>query len=174
MKLSRRKFLHLAAGAAALPAVSRRARAQTYPARPVRLVVGFPAGGTNDIHARLIAEWLSKQFGRSFIVENRPGAASNIATDAVIRAPADGYTLLVSTTTNAINQTLYDKLPFDFIRDIEPIAGMMSTAFVMLVNPSLPAKTVPEFIAYAKANPGRINMASVGTGNTIHAWRPSV
>ena len=161
----RRRILSLAAGAAAVPAVSRIAWAQAYPTRPVRLVLGFPAGGSNDIYARLIAEWLSKQFGRSFIVENRPGAASNIATDAVIRAPADGYTLLVSTTTNAINQTLYDKLPFDFIRDIEPIAGMMSTAFVMLVNPSLPAKTVPEFIAYAKANPGRINMASAGTGN---------
>jgi tripartite-type tricarboxylate transporter receptor subunit TctC len=134
----------------------------------VRLVLGFPAGGANDIYARLIAEWLSKQFGRSFIVENRPGAASNIATEAVVRAPADGYTLLVSSTTNTINETLYDKLSFDFIRDIAPVAGMMSNAFVMLVNPSLPAKTVPEFIAYAKANPGRINMASVGTGNTTH------
>ena len=120
----------------------------------MRLVVGYPAAGANDILARLIAEWLSKQFGRSFIVENRPGAASNIATDAVVRAPADGYTLLVSSTTNAINQTLYDKLPFDFIRDIAPIAGMVSSAFVMLVNPSFPAKTVPEFITYAKANPG--------------------
>ena len=164
MKLPRRAFLHLAAGAAAMPSVSRIAWAQTYPTRPVRLIVGFPAGGSNDISTRLIAEWLSKQFGRSFIVENRPGAASNIATEAVVRAPADGYTLLLSTTTNAINQTFYDKLPFDFIRDIAPIAGMMSTAFAMLVNPSFPAKTVPEFIAYAKANPGRINMASAGTG----------
>jgi tripartite-type tricarboxylate transporter receptor subunit TctC len=164
----RRRILSLAAGAAAVPAVSRIAWAQAYPTRPVRLVLGFPAGGSNDIYARLIAEWLSKQFGRSFIVENRPGAASNIATEAVVRAPADGYTLLVSSTTNAINETLYGKLPFDFIRDIAPIAGIMSTAFAMLVNPSFPAKTVPEFIAYAKANPGRINTASVGTGNTTH------
>jgi len=145
----RRRILSLAAGAAAMPSVSRIAWAQAYPTRPVRLVVGFPAGGSNDISTRLIAEWLSKQFGRSFIVENRPGAASNIATEAVVRAPADGYTLLLSTTTNAINQTFYDKLPFDFIRDIAPIAGMMSSAYVMLVNPSFPAKTVPEFIVYA-------------------------
>jgi tripartite-type tricarboxylate transporter receptor subunit TctC len=164
----RRRVLSLAAGAAALPAVSRISWAQAYPARPVHLVVGWPAGGSNDIFTRLITEWLSKQFGRSFIVENRPGAASNIATEAVVRAPADGYTLLLSTTTNAINQTFYDKLPFDFIRDIAPIAGMMSSAYVMLVNPSFPAKTVPEFIVYARTNPGRINMASAGTGNTTH------
>ena len=168
MKLPRRQFLHLAAGATALPLMSRIAGAQAYPTRSVRLVVGFPAGGANDIYARLIAEWLSKRFGRSFIVENRPGAASNIATEAVVRAPADGYTLLEFSTTNAINETLYDKLHFDFIRDIAPVAGMVSTPFAMIVNPSFPAKTVPEFIAYAKANPGRISMASVGTGNTTH------
>jgi tripartite-type tricarboxylate transporter receptor subunit TctC len=168
VKLPRRQFLHLAAGAAALPLMSRIAGAQAYPTRSVRLVVGFPAGGANDIYARLIAEWLSRQFGRSFIVENRPGAASNIATEAVVRAPADGYTLLEFGTTNAINETLYDKLNFDFIRDIAPVAGIIGTSYVMVVHPSFPAKTVPEFIAYAKANPGRINMASVGTGNTTH------
>ena len=168
MRIARRRFLYQVATAAVLPAVSRIAWAQAYPMRPVRLVVGFPAGGSNDISTRLIAEWLSKQFGRSFIVENRPGAASNIATDAVIRAPADGYTLLVSTTTNAINATLYDNLRFDFIRDIAPVAGMTKNGFVMLVDPRFPANTVPEFIAYAKANPGRINMASAGTGNTTH------
>jgi tripartite-type tricarboxylate transporter receptor subunit TctC len=169
MFLPRRTFLELAAAAAALPFMSRIAEAQTYPTRPVHLVLGFPAGGSNDIYVRLIAELLSKRFGRSFIVENRPGAASNIATEAVVRAPADGYTLLVCSTTNAINETLYhDKLHFDFIRDIAPVAGIMSTSFTMIVNPSFPAKTVPEFIAYAKANPGRISMASVGTGNTTH------
>jgi tripartite-type tricarboxylate transporter receptor subunit TctC len=132
-------------------------------------VVGFPAGGANDIYARLIAEWLSKRFGHSFIVEDRPGAASNIATESVDRAPADGYTLLEFSTTSAINETLYyDKLRFDFIRDIAPVAGIVSSPFAMIVNPSFPAKTVPEFIAYAKANPGRTSMASVGTGNTTH------
>jgi tripartite-type tricarboxylate transporter receptor subunit TctC len=164
----RRRFLSLAAGAAALPAMSRCAWAQAYPSRPVRLVVGFPAGGAQDIYARLIAEWLSNRFSRSFIVENRPGAASNIATEAVARAVADGYTLLVLGTTNTINATLYDNLRFDFIRDIAPVAGMVNSPFVMLVNPRFPAKTVPEFIAHAKANPGKINMASVGTGNTTH------
>jgi tripartite-type tricarboxylate transporter receptor subunit TctC len=155
-------------GAAVLPTVSRISWAQAYPSRPVRLVVGFPTGGANDIYARLIAEWLSKRFSRSFIVENRPGASSNVATEAVARAPADGYTLLVLGTTNAINATLYDNLRFDFIRDIAPVAGMTRSPFVMLVNPYFPANTVPEFITYAKANPGRINMASVGTGNTTH------
>jgi tripartite-type tricarboxylate transporter receptor subunit TctC len=169
VNLPRRQFLHLAAGAAALPLMSPIAGAQAYPTRPIRLVVGFPAGGANDIYARLIAEWLSKRFGQSFMVEDRPGAASNIATEAVVRAPADGYTLLEFSTTNAINETLYhDKLHFDFIRDIAPVAGMASSAFAMIVNPSFPAKTVPEFIAYAKANPGRISMASVGIGNTTH------
>jgi tripartite-type tricarboxylate transporter receptor subunit TctC len=169
VNLPRRQFLHLAAGAAALPLMSPTAGAQAYPTRPVRLVVGFPAGGANDIYARLIAEWLSKRFGHSFIVEDRPGAASNIATESVVRAPADGYTLLEFSTTSAINETLYyDKLRFDFIRDIAPVAGIVSSPFAMIVNPSFPAKTVPEFIAYAKANPGRISMASVGTGNTTH------
>jgi tripartite-type tricarboxylate transporter receptor subunit TctC len=153
VNLPRRQFLHLAAGAAALPLMSRIAGAQAYPTRSVRLVVGFPAGGANDIYARLIAEWLSKRFGQSFIVENRPGAASNIATEAVVRAPADGYTLLEFGTTNAINETLYDKLRFDFIRDIAPVAGMVSSPFAMIVNPSFPAKTVPEFIAYATTWP---------------------
>ena len=164
----RRRVLSLAAGAVALPTVSSISWAQAYPSRLVRLVVGYPAAGANDIFARLIAEWLSKQFGRSFIVENRPGAASNIATEAVVRAPADGYTLLVCGTFNAINETLYDKLNFDFIRDLAPVAGIIGSAYVMVVHPSFPAKTVPEFIAYAKANPGRINMASVGTGSTPH------
>jgi tripartite-type tricarboxylate transporter receptor subunit TctC len=168
MKLPRRQFLHFAAGAGALPLMSRIAGAQAYPTRPLRLVVGFPAGGANDNYTRLIAEWLSKRFGHPFIVENRPGAASNIATEAVVRAPADGYTLLQIGTTNAINETLYDKLRFDFIRDIAPVGGMVSSPFAMIVNPSFPAKTVPEFIAYAKANPGRINMASSGTGTTTH------
>jgi tripartite-type tricarboxylate transporter receptor subunit TctC len=164
----RRRILSLAAGAAALPAVSRISWAQAYPSRLVRLVVGYPAAGANDIFARLIAGWLSKQFGRSFIVENRPGAASNITTEAVVRAPADGYTLLVCGTTNAVNETLSNKLNFDFIRDIAPVAGLTGGAYVMVVHPSFPAKTVPEFIAYAKVNPGRINMASVGTGSTPH------
>jgi tripartite-type tricarboxylate transporter receptor subunit TctC len=148
--------------------MSSKAFYQAHSAGPVRLVVGFPAGGANDIFARLIAEWLSERFSRSFVVENRPGAASNVATEAVAHAPADGYTLLVLGTTNTINATLYDNLRFDFIRDIAPVAGMTRNPFVMLVNPSFPGNTVPEFITYAKANPGRINMASVGTGNTTH------
>jgi tripartite-type tricarboxylate transporter receptor subunit TctC len=158
----------LAAGAAALPAVSRVAWAQGYPTRPVRLVVGYAAAGANDIVGRIMGQWLSERLGRPFVIENRPGAASNIATEVVVRAPADGYTLLVGGTTNAINATLYDKLNFDFIRDIAPVASICSGPFVIVVNPSLPAKTVPEFIAYAKANPGKINMASAGTGNTTH------
>jgi tripartite-type tricarboxylate transporter receptor subunit TctC len=158
----------LAAGAAALPAVSRVAWAQGYPTRPVRLVVGYAAAGANDILGRIMGQWLSERLGRPFVIENRPGAASNIATEVVVRAPADGYTLLVGGTTNAINATLYDKLNFDFIRDIAPVASICSGPFVIVVNPSLPAKTVPEFIAYAKANPGKINMASAGTGNTTH------
>jgi tripartite-type tricarboxylate transporter receptor subunit TctC len=164
----RRRFLGLAAGAAALPAVSRIAWAQAYPTRPVRLVVGYAAAGANDIVGRIMGQWLSERLGRPFVIENRPGAASNIATEVVVRAPADGYTLLVGGTTNAINATLYDKLNFDFIRDIAPVASICSGPFVIVVNPSLPAKTVPEFIAYAKANPGKINMASAGTGNTSH------
>jgi tripartite-type tricarboxylate transporter receptor subunit TctC len=168
MKLPRRNFLHLAAGAAALPVVSRIAWAQTYPTRPVRIVVGFPPGGGADITARLIGQWLSERLGQPFIIDNRPGAGSNIATEAVVRAPADGYTLLLVGGWNAINATLYDKLSFNFIHGIAPVAGIMRVPSVMVVNPSVPAKTIPEFIAYAKANPGKINMASPGTGTGPH------
>jgi tripartite-type tricarboxylate transporter receptor subunit TctC len=163
MKLPRRNFLHLAAGAAALPAVSRVAWAQAYPTRPVRLIEGFGAGSAPDIVARLIGQSLSEQLGQSFVVENRSGASSNIATDAVARASPDGYTLLLITSTNAINTTLYDKLSFDFIRDIVPIASIARVPLVMEVHPSVPARTVAELIAYAKANPGKVNMASAGT-----------
>jgi tripartite-type tricarboxylate transporter receptor subunit TctC len=165
----RRQFLHLAAGAAALPAVSRIAVAQAYPSRPVRWIVGFPAGGGADIVARLIGQWLSERLGQPFVIENRPGASSNIAAEAVVRSPPDGYTLLLVTMpANAINATLYDKLNFNFIRDIAPVAGLTRDPLVMLVNPSFPAKTVPEFIAYAKANPGKVNMASSGVGASQH------
>jgi tripartite-type tricarboxylate transporter receptor subunit TctC len=163
MKLLRRQFLHLAAGAAALPAVSI-ARAQTYPTRPVRIIVGFPAAGTTDIAARIIGQWLSERLGQQFIIENRPGAGGNIGAEAAVRAPADGYTLLMAGTPNAINATLYEKLNFNFIRDIAPVAGVMRFPQVMDVNPSVPVKTVPEFIAYAKANPGKLNMGSGGVG----------
>jgi tripartite-type tricarboxylate transporter receptor subunit TctC len=169
MKLPhRRKFLHLAAGAAALPAVTRTTWAQAYPARPVRIIVGFPAGGGVDIVARLIGQWLSERLGQPFVIENRPGAGSNIATEVVVRAPADGYTLLLVHASNAINTTLYDKLNFNFIRDIAPVAGIIVVPNVMVLNPSVPAKTVPEFIAYAKANPGKINIASGGIGGPSH------
>ncbi len=168
MKLPRRSFLHLAAGAAALPAVSRIASAQTYPSRPVRIIVGFAAGGGDDILARLMAQWLSERLGQPFIIENRPGAGTNIATEAVVRASPDGYTLLLVAPPAAINAALYDKLNFNFIRDILPVGGIVRQANVMVVNPSLPAKTVPEFIAYAKANPGKINMASGGNGTMSH------
>jgi tripartite-type tricarboxylate transporter receptor subunit TctC len=168
MKLPRRQFLHLAAGAAALPMASRIARAQAYPSRPVRIVVGFPPGGGADITARLIGQWLSERLGQPFIIDNRPGAGSNIATEAVVRAPADGYTLLLVGGWNAINATLYDKLSFNFIHGIAPVAGIMRVPSVMVVNPSVPAKTIPEFIAYAKANRGKINMASPGTGTGPH------
>jgi tripartite-type tricarboxylate transporter receptor subunit TctC len=169
MKLPhRRQFLHLAAGAAALPAVSRIARAQTYPSRPVRMVVGNAAGGAPDIFARLIGQWLSDRLGQPFLVENRPGAATNIATEAVVRAPPDGYTLLLIPTTSAINATVYDKLNFNFIRDIAPVASVVRLPLIMLVHPSVPVKTVPEFIAYAKANPGKISMASTGIGSPTH------
>jgi tripartite-type tricarboxylate transporter receptor subunit TctC len=164
----RRKFLRLATGAATLPAVSRIARAQAYPARPVRLVVGYAAGGGTDITARLIAQWLSERLGQQFIIENRPGAGTNIATEAVARAPPDGYTLLLATTGNAINATLYQKLNFNFVRDIAPVGSIIRVPLVMVVNPSLPVKSVPEFIAYAKANPGKINMASGGAGGPDH------
>jgi tripartite-type tricarboxylate transporter receptor subunit TctC len=168
MKLPRRKFLHLVAGAAALPAVSCIAWAQTYPSRPVRIVVGFPPGGPTDIAARLIGQSLSERLGQQFVIENRPGAGSNIGTEAVVRAPPDGYTLFLAYSANAINATLYDKLNFSFIRDIAPVAAINREPLVMLVNPSFPAKTVPEFIAYAKANPGKINFASGGNGTPPH------
>jgi tripartite-type tricarboxylate transporter receptor subunit TctC len=168
MKLPRRSFLHLAVGATALPAVSRIARAQAYPTKPVRIVVGFAAGGGTDIIARLMGQWLSERLGQQFIIENRPGGNSNVATEAVVRAPPDGYTLLVVDSSPAINATYYKKLNFDFIRDIAPVAGITSQPETMEVNPSVPAKTVPEFIAYAKAYPGKLNMASGGNGNITH------
>jgi tripartite-type tricarboxylate transporter receptor subunit TctC len=168
MKLPRRKFLHVAAGAAAMPALSRFTWAQAYPSKPVRIVVGFAAGSTPDITARLIGQSLSNRFGQQFIIDNRPGAGTNIATVAVVRAPPDGYTLLWVTVSNAINATLYDKLNFNFIGDIAPVASISRDPLVMVVNPSVPAKTVPEFIAYAKANPGKINMASGGIGDALH------
>jgi tripartite-type tricarboxylate transporter receptor subunit TctC len=169
MKLPhRRRFLHLAAGAAALPAVSSFARAQAYPTRPVRIIVTFLAGGSNDIVARLMGQWLSERLGQPFVIENRPGAGGNIGTEAVVRAAADGYTLLLVGAPNAISATLYDKLNFNFIRDIAPVAGVVDVPAVVVVNPSFPVKTLPEFIAYAKANPGKINMASAGNGSTTH------
>jgi len=168
MTLPRRQFLHLAAGAAALPAVSRIARAQTYPSRPVRIIVAVAAGGTSDILARLMGQRLSDRLGQPFVIENRPGGGGNIATEAVVRAPADGYTLLQVSAAAAINATLYDKLNFNFIRDIAPVASIGDAPYVMVINPSLPAKTVPEFISYAKANPGKVNMASAGTGAPSH------
>jgi tripartite-type tricarboxylate transporter receptor subunit TctC len=167
MKLPRRNFLHLAAGAAALSAVSRIARAQAYPSRPVRIIVGFAPGGGADINARLIGQWLSERLGQQFVIENRPGASGNIATEAVVRAPPDGYTLLVATSANAFNATLYDKLNFNFIRDIAPVAGIIIVPDVMVVHPSVPAKTIPE-LAYAKANPGQINIASGTIGGPAH------
>jgi len=167
MRLPRRQFLHLAAGAATLPAVSRIAMAQSYPSRPVRLIVGFAAGGINDILARLIGQWLSERLGQPFVVENRSGASGNIATEAVVNATADGYTLLLIGSSNTINATLYEKLNFNFVRDITPVAGIIRAPLVMEVNPIFPAKTVPEFIAYAKANPGKINMGSGGNGTSV-------
>jgi tripartite-type tricarboxylate transporter receptor subunit TctC len=168
MKIPRRRFLELAAGATALPAASRIARAQSYPTRPVRIVVGYAAGGGTDLVARLMGQWLSERLGQQFVIENRTGAATNIGTEIVVRAPADGYMLLLAHTANAINATLYEKLNFNFIRDITPVAGIIRVPSVMVVNPSLPAKTVSEFIAYAKANPGKINMASGGAGGPDH------
>jgi tripartite-type tricarboxylate transporter receptor subunit TctC len=166
MKLPRRQFLHL--GAAALSAVSRIAWAQTYPTRPVRIIVGFAAGGGTDIIARLIGQWLSERLGQPFVIENRPGAAGNIGTEAVVNSPPDGYTLILAGSPNTINATLYDKLNFNFIRDIAPVAGIVRFPLVMVVHPSVPAKTAPEFIAYAKANPGKISMASGGMGSGGH------
>jgi tripartite-type tricarboxylate transporter receptor subunit TctC len=168
MKLPRRTFLHLAAGAATLSAMPRFAWAQTYPARPVRLIVGFPPASAADINARLVGQSLSERLGQPFVVENRPGAGSNIGTEVVVRAPPDGYTLLELTTVNTINATLYSNLSFDIVRDIAPVASIGGFPFVMVVNPSFPAKSVPEFIAYAKANPGKINMASPGNGSGPH------
>ena len=168
--LPRRKFLHLAAGAVALPAVSRFAWAQSYPARPVRLLVGFPAGNAPDIVARLIGQALSERLGQQFVIDNRPGAGSNIATEAAATASPDGYTLLLSVLTNAINATLYTSARHDFLRDIAPVAGIANAPFVLVVTPSFPAKTVPEFIAYAKAKPGFVNMASGGNGTSTHIF----
>ena len=168
MKLPRRRFLQLAAGAAALPAVTRMAAAQSYPARPLRMIIGYPPGGSADITARLTGQWLSERLGQPVVIESRPGAATNLATEAVVRAPGDGYTLLLVAPANAINATLYDKLSFNFLRDIVPVAGIIRFPNVVVVNPSLPIKTIPELIAYAKANPGKLNMASSGNGSTIH------
>ena len=168
LKLPRRKFLHLTTGAAALPLLSRIAWAQAYPTRPVRLMVGFAAGGGYDIVARLIGQWLSERLGQPFVIENRPGAGTNIATEAVVRAPPDGYTLLLIGSTNAINATFYQKLNFNFIDDIAPVSSITQQPQAMLANPSFPAKTIPEFIDYAKANPGKVNMSSPGVGTISH------
>ena len=168
MKIPRRRFLHLGVGAAALPAASRIVWAQPYPSRPVRMIVPAAPGGSTDILARLIGHWLSERFGKPFIVENRPGAGGNIGTEAVVKAPPDGYTLLTIIPPNAINATLYDRLNFNFIRDIAPVASIWRVPNVLVVNPSFPAKTVPEFIVYAKANPGKINFASPGIGSSNH------
>jgi tripartite-type tricarboxylate transporter receptor subunit TctC len=171
MKLPRRTFLHLAAGAAALLGLSQNSFAQTYPARAVRIIVGFPAGGSGlDIIARLLSRWLSERLGQQFVVENRPGAGSNLAAEAVVKAPPDGYTLLLLSGTNAINATLYDNLTFDFLHDIAPVAGITRAPFVFVAHPSLPAKTIPELIAYAKSNPGKISMASNGNGSGPHIY----
>jgi tripartite-type tricarboxylate transporter receptor subunit TctC len=166
--LHRRQFLHLAASAAALPAVARFTWAQAYPTRPVRIIVGLTAGSASDIVARLMGQWLSERLGQPFVVENRPGAGTNIAAEAVVRAAPDGYTLLLAASPNAINASLYDKLSFDFVRDITPVAAISREPNVVVVTPSVPTRTVPEFIAYAKTNPGRINMASAGNGTTSH------
>ena len=169
MKLRhRRQFLQLAAASAALPLVSRTVSAQPYPSRPVHIVVGYPAGGSPDIIGRLVGQWLSERLNQQFIVDNRPGAASNIGTEIAAKAPPDGYTLFVAVSTNAVNATLYTNLNFNFIRDLAPVAGIGRTPFVMVLNPSFPAKTLPEFIAYAKANPRKIDMASQGMGTTPH------
>jgi tripartite-type tricarboxylate transporter receptor subunit TctC len=169
MKLPRRRFLHLAVGTAVLPAVTRVAKAETYPTRPVRVIVTFAAGGPNDIIARLMGQWLSERFGQQFVIENRPGAGGTIGTEVVVNAPPDGYTLVLASPANAINATLYGNLSYNFIRGIAPVAGIALAPSVMEVHPSVPAKTVPEFIAYANANPGKINMASGGIGSSQHA-----
>ena len=168
MTHSRRRFLNMVVGAAALPALPNIVRARAYPTRPVRIVVGFAAGGGVDITARLIGQWLSDRLGQPFVVENRPGAAGNLGTEAVVNAPSDGHTLLLATIPNAVNATLYEKLNFNFIRDSTPVAGITRVPMVILVHPSFPAKTVPELIAHAKANPGKVTMASAGTGSGPH------
>ena len=168
MTLARRTFLQLAAAAAALPALPRAAPAQAWPSRPLRLVVGFPAGGTTDIAARLIGQWLSDRLGQPVVIENRPGAGANLAAETVVRAPPDGYTLLAATSSNVINTTFYEKLSFNFVRDIAMVAGVTRSPLVLEVHPSLPVKSVPELIAHAKANPGKIALASFGTGTTSH------
>lgn len=168
MKIPRRRFLHVTAGTVVLPAFSRIATAQAYPTRPVRLLVGFPPGGSADIFARLVAQWLAERLGQSFVIENRPGAGTNIAAEAVVRAPPDGYMLFLAGSINAINMTLYDKLNFDLIRDFAPVAGTVRVAGVLLLHPSVPANTVPEFIAYVRANPGKVNVASSGNGTSGH------
>ena len=168
MRLPRRQFLQFAGAAVAAPALSPAAWSQTYPSRPVRMIVGFPAGGTTDIVARMVAQWLTERLGQPFVVENRPGANTNLATEAVVRAPADGHTILLLTMSNVINVTLYDKLSYDLVRDIAPVASVMRTPLVLEVIPAVPANTVPEFIAYAKANAGKITMASFGNGSLSH------
>ena len=168
MNLPRRRFLRLAAATAALPALSRNAGAQAYPSQPVRIIVGFAAGSGSDIMARLMAQWLTERVGQQFIIENRPGGGGNVGTEAVVKAPPDGYTLLKVVPANTVNDTLYEKLPFNFIRDIAPVAGMVRVPYFVVVNPSLPVSTVPELIAYAKANPGKLNFASAGVGTGIH------
>ncbi len=168
MKLPRRTFLHLALGAAALPAISRKTWAQVYPTRPVRLIVGFAPGGTPDLLARIAGEWLSERLGQPFVIENRPGSGSNTATEAVVNAIPDGYTLLLASIANSVNATIYDKLGYNFIRDVAPVAGLDRQPQVVVVNPSIAPRTLPEFIAYAKANPGKINMASPGNGTGPH------
>jgi len=168
MNLPRRKFLHLAAGAVVLPAAWRIARAQSYPARPVRWIVPFPAGGATDLVARIMGQWLSERLGQPFVIENRAGAGGNIGTQAVVSSPADGYTLLLIPTASAINATLYPQLPYNFLRDIAPVAALVRMANIVVVHPSVPATTVAEFISYSKANPGKVNMASPGTGTAVH------
>jgi tripartite-type tricarboxylate transporter receptor subunit TctC len=171
MQLPRREFLQLAAGAAAFSASARGASAQSYPTRPVRIILGYPAGGSTDLVARIMGAWLTERVGQSVVIENKPGAGTNLAVQTAVASPPDGYTLLFVTTTNAINATFHATLPFDFLRDVAPVAALVELPFVMEVNPLLPARTVAEFIAYAKANPGKINMASFGTGTISHvAW----
>jgi tripartite-type tricarboxylate transporter receptor subunit TctC len=168
MNIGRRRFLHLTASATAVPAVSRIAKADSYPSRPLHLIVFYAAGGGNDIIARLMGQWLSQRLGQSFVIENRPGGGGNLGTEYVVRAPADGYTLLLSSTANTVNASLYDKLDFNFVRDIAPVASISYEPNIMVVNPSVPAKTILEFIAYAKANPGKINYGSAGIGSSQH------